>query len=161
MRASLLLRLLKSLVVPSLLCPEFASPIVFHFLNHLEAIHASFLPLICIHYSIRQITSQKAEHATEATKNLQDMTGESISVRTVRRAFKKAGMRAVVKRKRPLLTKWHGKARMDFALAHKDWTMEDWKRVVWSDETKTNCLDPKHKSKKATKQFEDRECHRF
>ena len=29
---------------------------------------------------------------------------------------------------------------MDFALAHKDWTLEDWKRVVWSDETKINLL---------------------
>ncbi len=24
--------------------------------------------------------------------------------------------------------------------AHKDWTVEDWERVVWSDETKINCL---------------------
>jgi transposase len=93
-----------------------------------------------IHYSIQQITSQKAEHATEVTKILQNMTGESISVKTVHRALKKAGMRAVVKRKRPLLTKRHRKARMDFALAHKDWTLDDWKRVVWSDETKINCL---------------------
>jgi hypothetical protein len=29
---------------------------------------------------------------------------------------------------------------MDFAEAHKDWTVEDWKRVIWSDETKINCL---------------------
>jgi len=29
---------------------------------------------------------------------------------------------------------------MDFALAHKDLTVEDWKRVVWSDETKVNRL---------------------
>jgi hypothetical protein len=27
---------------------------------------------------------------------------------------------------------------MDFALRHKDWTLEDWKKVVWSDETKIN-----------------------
>ena len=27
---------------------------------------------------------------------------------------------------------------MDFAIAHKDWTVEDWKRVIWSDETKIN-----------------------
>ena len=93
-----------------------------------------------IHYSIQQITSQKAEHATEVTKTLQNMTGESISVKTVHRALKKAGMRAVVKRKRPLLTKRHRRLRMDFALAHKDWTVEDWKRVVWSDETKINRL---------------------
>ena len=29
---------------------------------------------------------------------------------------------------------------MDFAEAHKDWTVEDWKRVIWSDETKINHL---------------------
>ena len=29
---------------------------------------------------------------------------------------------------------------MDFAIAHKDWTLEDWKKVIWSDETKINCL---------------------
>ena len=29
---------------------------------------------------------------------------------------------------------------MDFAESHKDWTVEDWKRVIWSDETKINCL---------------------
>ena len=29
---------------------------------------------------------------------------------------------------------------MDFAISHKDWTMEDWKKVIWSDETKINRL---------------------
>jgi len=29
---------------------------------------------------------------------------------------------------------------MDFAIAHKDWTLEDWKHVLWSDETKINHL---------------------
>ena len=29
---------------------------------------------------------------------------------------------------------------MDFAIAHQDWTVEDWKRIVWSDETKINRL---------------------
>jgi transposase len=49
-------------------------------------------------------------------------------------------MKAVVKKKRPKLTKRHRRERMDFALAHKEWTVEDWKRVVWSDETKINRL---------------------
>ena len=35
-----------------------------------------------IHYSIQEITLQKAEHTTEITKTLQDITGEFISVRT-------------------------------------------------------------------------------
>ena len=29
---------------------------------------------------------------------------------------------------------------MDHAYAHKDWTVEDWKKIVWSDETKINRL---------------------
>jgi transposase len=49
-------------------------------------------------------------------------------------------MKPVVKKKRPLLSKRHRKERMDFALAHQDWTVEDWKKVVWSDETKINRL---------------------
>jgi len=49
-------------------------------------------------------------------------------------------MRAVSKRKRPRLLKHHRQARLDFALTHKDWTVDDWKRVVWSDETKINRL---------------------
>ena len=49
-------------------------------------------------------------------------------------------MKAVVKKKRPLLTKKHRRERLDFALSHKDWTIDDWKRVFWSDETKINRL---------------------
>ena len=49
-------------------------------------------------------------------------------------------MKAVVKRNRPLLSAKHCKACLNYAHAHKDWTVEDWKRVVWSDETKINCL---------------------
>ena len=47
-------------------------------------------------------------------------------------------MKAVAKAKRYLLTKRHRKKRLDFALACQDWTVEDWKAVVWSDETKIN-----------------------
>ena len=49
-------------------------------------------------------------------------------------------MKAVVKTKRPLLSAKHHKACFDFAYAHKDWTLDDWKRVIWSDETKINRL---------------------
>ena len=50
------------------------------------------------------------------------------------------GMKAVVKKKRPLLSQRHRRERLDFAISHKDWTVEDWKHVVWSDETKINRL---------------------
>ena len=49
-------------------------------------------------------------------------------------------MKAVVKSKFPVLTAKHCKVHLDFAYAHKDWTIEDWKKVIWFDETKINCL---------------------
>ena len=54
--------------------------------------------------------------------------------------MKDIGMKAVVKKKQPLLSQRHRRERLDFAISHKDWTVDDWKRVVWSDETKINCL---------------------
>ena len=41
-------------------------------------------------------------------------------------------MKVVVRKKKLLLSQKHRKERTDFAI--KDWTLEDWKRVVWSDD---------------------------
>jgi transposase len=48
---------------------------------------------------------------------------------------------------------------LDFALAHKEWTIEDWKRVVWSDETTINRLGSDGRKwvwKKAGEELSDR-----
>jgi transposase len=93
-----------------------------------------------IRYALRLIGSGEAENAVQVTKSLQDLTNQTLCAQTVRNGLKKVGMMAVVKRKRPFLTKKHVRERLDFAIAHQDWTLEDWKKVVWSDETKINCL---------------------
>jgi DDE superfamily endonuclease/Transposase len=76
----------------------------------------------------------------QIAKTLGNITNLPITAQTVHRHLKAAGMKAVTKKKMPFLSQRHCQARMDFALAHKDWTLEDWKRVVWSDETKINRL---------------------
>ena len=50
-------------------------------------------------YAICLITSQKAENATEVTRTLQDMTNTPFTVKTVQRALRGTGMKAVTKRK--------------------------------------------------------------
>ena len=68
-------------------------------------------------------------------------------------------MKAVVKTKCVLLSARHHKVCLDFAHAHKDWTQDGWKMVVWSDETKVNCLGsdgPKWVWKKSGEGLSDR-----
>jgi len=91
-------------------------------------------------HAIHLISTQKAETAVEVTKCLSNIINQPLHPSTTRRYMKKAGMKAVVKSKHPLLSAKHRKARLDFAYAHKDWTLDDWKEVIWSDETKINQL---------------------
>lgn len=112
-----------------------------------------------IRHALRLISSGKAENAVQVTKALKDITNQPLSAQTVRNGLKDVGMKAVVKKKRPFLSKRHRKERMDFAISHKDWTVEDWKRVVWSDETKINRLGSDGKKwvwKKAGEKLSDR-----
>ncbi|KAG0757338.1 hypothetical protein G6F22_019997 [Rhizopus arrhizus] len=51
------------------------------------------------------------------------------------------GFSTQIKKKKPLLKKTHMEARLKWAKAHKDWTEDDWRRVVFSDEIKINVWD--------------------
>jgi hypothetical protein len=88
----------------------------------------------------RMITSGKADNATQVRQQLADITGVDVSTETVRRALKEVGLRAIAKVKKPRILPRHKRQRLDFAIRYKDWTVDDWKRVIWSDETKINRL---------------------
>jgi transposase len=60
------------------------------------------------------------------------------SDRTIRRVLKEKGLKAKKKIKKPSISKKNQKERMDFCITHRDWTIEDWNNVIWSDETKIN-----------------------
>jgi hypothetical protein len=49
-----------------------------------------------------------------------------------------SGFYSVTKKKVPMLEKTHRLKRLEFAHYHENWTVEDFKRVLWSDETKIN-----------------------
>jgi hypothetical protein len=52
--------------------------------------------------------------------------------------LKKSGFHSATKKKVPMLKKTHRQKRLEFAHYHENWTVEDFKRVLWSDETKIN-----------------------
>lgn len=64
--------------------------------------------------------------------------GVRVHTRTIRKYL---NMKAYVVRKRPLLRKEDKKARYQFAKDHLDWTLEQWKQVIFSDETLIRMVD--------------------
>ena len=57
-----------------------------------------------------------------------------VSLPTIDRMLREHNIKKWLAKKRPKLTADHAKARLQWALAHKDWTVEDFWRVIYSDE---------------------------
>jgi transposase len=112
--------------------------------KHLPNIHCSLpgrprrLDARQIRLTIRHITSGRIDTAAKVAKHLHEVERVQVSASTVQRTLRKAGMKSTVKQKKPLFKPQHIRERLAFAQRHKDWTIEDWKRVIWSDETKIN-----------------------
>ena len=89
----------------------------------------------------RMIVRGESKTAVDATKIINSEREDKVSFATVRRALKEQGLKAVKKAKKPRLSSAHRKARLRWAREHENWTIEDWKRVIWSDETKINRIN--------------------
>ena len=85
-----------------------------------------------------QITTGKLDNAVQAAHFINSILPNPVSAQTVRNVLKENGFSAVIKKKCPLLKRHHQEDRLKFAKYHENWTVEDWKRVLWSDETKIN-----------------------
>lgn len=87
------------------------------------------------------VNNQDVGTATQATRILNSSsTNKTVSPQTVRRALKEEGYHSFLKKKKPKLTARHKRLRLEFAKNYQSWTIEDWKKVVFSDETRVNML---------------------
>jgi len=85
---------------------------------------------------VRRIMTKECSNAVQLQKSLKTTDNIDVSSNTVRRALRRKGLVARVKRKKPLLSRKHREKRLKFAKKYKDWTIADWSKVVWSDESK-------------------------
>ncbi|KAJ4436973.1 hypothetical protein ANN_17105 [Periplaneta americana] len=81
------------------------------------------------HSIVRRLT------AVDLTRELMVTTGADIHVTTVRRRLLEAGRRARKPIKKQLLTPVMCKKRLMWAKLHQHWTVNDWKNVLFSDES--------------------------
>jgi hypothetical protein len=86
----------------------------------------------------RLVGSGRLLTAVDARQDMESSNLAVVSAKTVRRSLRRSELKARVRRKKPLLRPQHREKRLAFATKYKDWTLEDWHRVIWSDETKIN-----------------------
>lgn len=106
--------------------------------RHAKDGRPSKLSSIDVRKVVRSMATGECETAIEATRQLNAALSNPVSDKTVRRALGNAGMRSTKAQRKPMLKIQHRAARLKWANAHREWTVEDWKRVAWSDETKIN-----------------------
>lgn len=78
-------------------------------------------------------------NAVELQQQLQAVRRRAVSVSTVRRRLKERNIVARRPATGPKLTAAHRRARLQFARAHVNWTLDQWRAVLFSDETRV-CL---------------------
>jgi len=86
----------------------------------------------------RYASTGKYSTASAIQQALKRYYGIDVHRSTVARSLRRSGLGAFAKRKKPLLSLKHRKARLAFSKKYKDWTIDQWKRVFFSDETKIN-----------------------
>lgn len=89
---------------------------------------------------IRQSLQNRKKTALELAAALSEAKGSSVSVYTVRRRLLKAGLKECKARKKPWLSEHNKKNRLEWALKHRDWSVEDWSNILWSDESNFEVL---------------------
>ena len=82
----------------------------------------------------REITSGQARDGADVQRQLFPNVGAS----TIRHNLSEMGLKGCMRRKKPLLTKVHIKKRKLWAQCHNNWTVDNWKAAVFSDESKFN-----------------------
>ncbi|GBN74299.1 Sodium-coupled monocarboxylate transporter 1 [Araneus ventricosus] len=84
----------------------------------------------------RILKRDKCATLPQNAANFNDGTSTSVSVRTVQRTVINMGSQIRRSTRVPLLTAQHEASRLTWARQHYHWTVDDWKHVFWSDESR-------------------------
>jgi transposase len=87
---------------------------------------------------VRLIRIGAVDTATDVANWYSQSSSILVTAQTICCVLHRENLHSTKKIKKPLLTKAHRRARLKFALEHRNWTMQDWHRIVWYDETKIN-----------------------
>ncbi len=84
----------------------------------------------------RLVRDDRKATVTQITTRYNQGMQNTISERTTHRTLKQMGYSSRRPHRVPLLSAKNRKQRLQFTQAHQHWTIEDWKNVAWSDESR-------------------------
>jgi transposase len=84
---------------------------------------------------VRAIMTNRRKSSKDIADDLNE-AGVRVSSRTVRRRLWQAGLKAKTPRKKPFLNMVQRRKRVEWAKQHIGWTAEQWKKVIFSDESR-------------------------
>lgn len=82
------------------------------------------------------IVQNRREPMTKIRENFNISTGNEVSERTVRRALYELGYHSRTALRKPLVSESNRKIRLCWARDKRFWGIDDWKKIVWSDESR-------------------------
>ncbi|CAI9615724.1 unnamed protein product [Staurois parvus] len=86
---------------------------------------------------LKRIVRRSRQLSAESiAKDLQTLCDLQISTTTVHRELHGRGFHGQAAASRPYITKRNAKRRMQWCKAHRHWTLEQWRQVLWSDESR-------------------------
>lgn len=93
------------------------------------------------------VTSKRNRRLTapEIRAEVNKSRSEPVSLTTVKRRLRDANLFGRVAVRKPLLRPQNKRKRMQWAHTHRDWTEEDFKKVLWTDESKFEIFGSKRR----------------
>lgn len=80
-------------------------------------------------------SSEVCPTAGDLAKPLMERSSTKISPTTVQRRLRGRNIKKCAKTKKPFVSAVNRRKRVEFARRRRDWTIEEWKKVLWSDES--------------------------
>lgn len=80
-----------------------------------------------------------AIHRRLPLEAIAEIEGVTACRETLIKTFEREGYHRRIARRKPLLTEKHKQHRLEFAKEHVNWSQDQWKRVLWTDEASIKC----------------------
>ncbi|KAL1249822.1 hypothetical protein QQF64_020827 [Cirrhinus molitorella] len=86
--------------------------------------------------NVRPRSISSSEDKYVRVSSLRSARDVPVSCTTVHRRLQQAGLHGRISAKKPLLRSNNKKKRLQWAKKHRNWTADDWMKVLWTDKSK-------------------------